>query len=77
MRWYCSPTCCVAELDLIFHHDKVHFILDEIIMGGTAMLLSCPREPQSAPAGMVLETNINEIINANEAMNDREVMVYG
>ncbi len=22
--------------------------------------------------GMVLETNINEIINANEAMNDRE-----
>merc|ERR1711904_569742 len=45
----------VCELDLIFHHDKVHFILDEIIMGG-----------------MVLETNINEIIHANEAMNDRE-----
>merc|ERR1711934_1340479 len=45
----------VCELDLIFHHDKVNFILDEIIMGG-----------------MVLETNINEIINANEAMNERE-----
>merc|ERR1712028_24966 len=46
----------VCELDLIFHHDKVHFILDEIIMGG-----------------MVLETNINEIINATDAMREREV----
>merc|ERR1712070_940748 len=45
----------VCELDLIFHHDRVNFILDEIIMGG-----------------MVLETNINDIINANDAMNERE-----
>eukprot|EP00658_Telonema_sp_P-2_P034760 TRINITY_DN2536_c0_g1_i14.p1 TRINITY_DN2536_c0_g1~~TRINITY_DN2536_c0_g1_i14.p1 ORF type:complete len:171 (-),score=37.51 TRINITY_DN2536_c0_g1_i14:416-928(-) len=45
----------VCELDLIFHHDRVNFILDEIIMGG-----------------MVLETNINEILNATEAMKERE-----
>lgn len=37
----------VCELDLIFHSDKVHYILDEIIMGG-----------------MVLETNISNIMNA-------------
>lgn len=37
----------VCELDLIFHSDKVHHILDEIIMGG-----------------MVLETNISNIMNA-------------
>eukprot|EP00794_Sanderia_malayensis_P008790 gene8790-9729_t len=35
----------VCELDLIFHVDKVHNILNEIVMGG-----------------MVLETNMNEIM---------------
>lgn len=37
----------VCELDLIFHSDKVNYILDEIIM-----------------AGMVLETNIGNILTA-------------
>jgi len=27
----------VCELDLVFHMDKVHFILDEIIMGGMVL----------------------------------------
>ncbi len=27
----------VCELDLIFHGDKVHYILDEIIMGGSVL----------------------------------------
>lgn len=27
----------VCELDLIFHTDKVHFVLDEIIMGGMVL----------------------------------------
>uniref|UniRef100_A0A672YT22 Adaptor related protein complex 3 subunit sigma 2 n=1 Tax=Sphaeramia orbicularis TaxID=375764 RepID=A0A672YT22_9TELE len=35
----------VCELDLIFHMDKVHYILQEVVMGG-----------------MVLETNMNEIV---------------
>ncbi|PAA60618.1 hypothetical protein BOX15_Mlig002489g1 [Macrostomum lignano] len=35
----------VCELDLIFHMDRVHFILNELVMGG-----------------MVLETNMNEIV---------------
>ncbi|XP_063722110.1 AP-3 complex subunit sigma-1-like isoform X1 [Symsagittifera roscoffensis] len=35
----------VCELDLIFHVDRVHYILQEIVMGG-----------------MVLETNMNEIL---------------
>lgn len=35
----------MCELDLIFHVDKVHYILQELCLGG-----------------MVLETNMNEII---------------
>ena len=27
----------MGELDLIFHSDKVHFILDEIVMGGLVL----------------------------------------
>jgi AP-3 complex subunit sigma len=42
----------VCELDLIFHSDKVSYILDEIIM-----------------AGMVLETNINNILTAVNDQN--------
>lgn len=36
----------VCELDLIFNVDKVHHILNELVMGG-----------------MVLETNMNDILN--------------
>ncbi len=42
----------VCELDLIFHSDRVNYILDEIIM-----------------AGMVLETNINNILTAINDQN--------
>jgi len=42
----------VCELDLIFHSDKVHYILDEISM-----------------AGMVLETNINQILMSVNEQN--------
>ncbi|XP_078476043.1 AP-3 complex subunit sigma-1 isoform X1 [Lampetra planeri] len=45
----------VCELDLIFHVDKVHYILNEMVMGG-----------------MVLETNMNEIVNQIEAQNKLE-----
>lgn len=45
----------VCELDLIFHMDKVHFILQEVVMGG-----------------MVLETNMNEIVAQMEAQNRLE-----
>lgn len=42
----------VCELDLIFHSDRVNYILDEIIM-----------------AGMVLETNIHQILLAVTEQN--------
>ncbi|CAK9297631.1 unnamed protein product [Gordionus sp. m RMFG-2023] len=45
----------VCELDLIFHVDKVHYILSEICMGG-----------------LVLETNLNEIVNRIEEQNKIE-----
>ena len=45
----------VCELDLIFNCDKVHYILDEIVMGG-----------------MVLETNIGDVLEAVAEMNKLE-----
>ncbi|XP_016309309.1 AP-3 complex subunit sigma-1-like [Sinocyclocheilus anshuiensis] len=45
----------VCELDLIFHVDKVHNILAEMVMGG-----------------MVLETNMSEIITQVEAQGKME-----
>ncbi|XP_052782184.1 AP-3 complex subunit sigma-1-like isoform X1 [Mya arenaria] len=45
----------VCELDLIFHVDKVHYILAELVMGG-----------------MVLETNMTEIITRIEEQNKLE-----
>ena len=45
----------VCELDLIFHMDKAHYILQEVVMGG-----------------MVLETNMNEIMAQIEAQNRLE-----
>ena len=45
----------VCELDLIFHVDRVHNILQEICAGG-----------------MVLETNMSEILTHVEAQNRLE-----
>ncbi|XP_041074710.1 arpin-like isoform X3 [Polyodon spathula] len=45
----------VCELDLIFHVDKVHYILQQVVMGG-----------------MVLETNMNEIVAQVENQNRLE-----
>ncbi|XP_009990824.1 PREDICTED: AP-3 complex subunit sigma-2-like, partial [Tauraco erythrolophus] len=45
----------VCELDLIFHMDKVHHILQEVVIGG-----------------MVLETNMNEIVAQVEAQGKLE-----
>nr|CAI5825004.1 unnamed protein product [Callosobruchus analis] len=45
----------VCELDLIFHVDKVHYILNELVMGG-----------------MVLETNMTEILTRIEEQNKME-----
>ena len=45
----------VCELDLIFHVDKVHYILGELVMGG-----------------MVLETNMTEIMTRIEEQNRLE-----
>lgn len=42
----------VCELDLIFHADSVHHILNELVMGG-----------------MVLQTNMNEILARIEEQN--------
>ncbi|XP_035424826.1 AP-3 complex subunit sigma-2 isoform X2 [Cygnus atratus] len=50
----------VCELDLIFHMDKVHYILQEVVIGG-----------------MVLETNMNEIVAQVEAQSKLEKVEGG
>lgn len=50
----------VCELDLIFHVDKVHYILNELVMGG-----------------MVLETNMSEILQRIEEQNKVEKQEAG
>ncbi|XP_074773293.1 AP-3 complex subunit sigma-2 isoform X2 [Athene noctua] len=50
----------VCELDLIFHMDKVHHILQEVVIGG-----------------MVLETNMNEIVAQVEAQSKLEKAEQG
>ncbi|CAF0935226.1 unnamed protein product [Didymodactylos carnosus] len=50
----------VCELDLIFHVDKVHYILQEICLGG-----------------MVLETNMNEIVSRIEEQTKLEKQEAG
>ncbi|XP_023238385.1 AP-3 complex subunit sigma-2-like [Centruroides sculpturatus] len=50
----------VCELDLIFHVDKVHFILNELVMGG-----------------MVLETNMTEIVTRIDEQNKIEKQEAG
>jgi AP-3 complex subunit sigma len=50
----------VCELDLIFHMDKVHFLLNEMIMGG-----------------LVLETNMTEILARFEEQNKVEKQEAG
>lgn len=47
----------VCELDLIFHSDRVHYVLDEIIMGG-----------------MVLETNLTEVLRNLDALSKLEAV---
>ncbi|XP_073995423.1 AP-3 complex subunit sigma-2 or isoform X2 [Rhodnius prolixus] len=50
----------VCELDLIFHVDKVHYILNELVMGG-----------------MVLETNMSEILSRISEQNKLEKQETG
>lgn len=50
----------VCELDLIFHMDKVHFILNEMIMGG--MVLGNP-VVQSIVYSILVETSLHEIVS--------------
>ncbi len=50
----------VCELDLVFHLDKAHAVLDEIVMGG-----------------MVLETNLSNILRAVEGASEYEAVSQG
>jgi AP-3 complex subunit sigma len=62
----------VCELDLIFHADNVHFILNELVMGGEIMrgiFTLFDKITTSDILGMVLQTNMNEILARIEDQN--------
>jgi len=56
----------VCELDLIFHTDKVHFILDEIIMGGMVLETSL-KEIIKAVDGSAKYSRASEALAAKKA----------
>ena len=45
----------VCELDLIFHSDKVHYILDEIVMGGMVLETNITKIIEAIPEMNKLE----------------------
>jgi AP-3 complex subunit sigma len=56
----------VCELDLIFHLDKVHYVLDEIVMGGMVLETNLPDILESIAAQSKTEksdalTNIKDV----------------
>lgn len=53
----------VCELDVIFHSDKVHYILDEIVMGGMVLETS-----HAEVLAAVLEMNKLEDTTASAAI---------
>lgn len=72
----------VCELDLIFHMDKIHFVLDEIISAGLVLetnmadiivaLQAAKREALAAPKvmGGINSTSVNNAIRGSFQMNN-------
>lgn len=63
----------VCELDLIFHADSVHHILAELVMGNGdkhhVWLLGLETETYLFTGGMVLQTNMSDILARIEDQN--------
>ncbi|XP_018649820.1 adaptor-related protein complex [Schistosoma mansoni] len=51
----------VCELDLIFHVDKVHYILNELVLGGMSGLSGAPARAVSAMRDLNLHQKFKEI----------------
>jgi len=52
----------VCELDLIFHLDKVHYILDEIVMGGMVLETNLPSIVSAIDAQTKIEKQENPLV---------------
>lgn len=68
----------VCELDLIFHADSVHFILNELVMGGMVLQTNMTEiiarveeqnKLQKAEAGMSVNTSASRAVSAMKSMN--------
>lgn len=66
----------VCELDLIFHVDRVHYILDEIVMGGSEWMILFVKGGlvyiTLSLDTVVLETSVGEVMEAVSEMNKLE-----
>lgn len=60
----------VCELDLIFHSDRVHYILDEIVMGGMVLetninaILQAINDQEKMHADSMKKAGPNESVDA-------------
>eukprot|EP01103_Thecamoeba_quadrilineata_P006870 TRINITY_DN16604_c0_g1_i1.p1 TRINITY_DN16604_c0_g1~~TRINITY_DN16604_c0_g1_i1.p1 ORF type:complete len:167 (-),score=32.73 TRINITY_DN16604_c0_g1_i1:99-599(-) len=59
----------VCELDLIFHMDKVHYVLDEIVMGGMVLETSLPDVIEAVEAQNKLEKNEDIFSGLKDVLN--------
>jgi len=57
----------VCELDLIFHSDKVNYILDEIIMGGMVLETNIKHIIMAVTEQQKLHSQTNKAVTASEA----------
>lgn len=63
----------VCELDLIFHSDRVHYILDEIVMGGMVLETNISSVLQSIKdQGRIARDSLSSTNNQNENSRIRE-----
>jgi len=63
----------VCELDLIFHTDKVHFILDEIVMGGMVLETSLKEIIKAVNGTVKYQRASKDIATTTKALGSKNV----
>lgn len=63
----------VCELDLIFHSDRVHYVLDEIVMGGMVLETNLSAILQAIKdQGKMHQDSLNKVDASESASTIRE-----
>lgn len=67
----------VCELDLIFHVDRAHFVLDEIVMGGVVLDANIVNITTRYDEQMRLDTRENTVSNITSRFKDLKMADLG